>query len=205
MRRGVTRTVGGLPRHVHVTDTGCSEARWNERSRRDMDGRNEWERGDDDGWPRRRPLPHDGAGGRPDEHQQADVFAGHVVARLDRSTARRVATWASTVRCRGICPLPLGVAWQENGRLMGKNEALHAKNVALHPAGRAASPREAPDPASRDLHCLHCLQGDTPFQALTEVIPQIAWTARPAGWIDYYNQRWCDYTGMTVARTQGWG
>lgn len=43
------------------------------------------------------------------------------------------------------------------------------------------------------------------FQTLADTMPQIVWTARPDGWLDYYNQRWYDYTGMTPAETQGWG
>ncbi len=43
------------------------------------------------------------------------------------------------------------------------------------------------------------------FRLLTEVMPQIVWTARPDGFLDYYNQRWVDYTGMSVEQTQGWG
>ncbi|MBW4679321.1 MAG: PAS domain S-box protein [Microcoleus vaginatus WJT46-NPBG5] len=38
-----------------------------------------------------------------------------------------------------------------------------------------------------------------------EAVPQIIWTAQPDGWVDYYNQRWVDYTGMTIEQTQGWG
>jgi PAS domain S-box-containing protein len=45
------------------------------------------------------------------------------------------------------------------------------------------------------------------FRQLADAMPQIVWTARPDGWLDYYNQRWFDYTGMTLAETQGagWG
>ena len=43
------------------------------------------------------------------------------------------------------------------------------------------------------------------YRSLAEAIPQIVWTARPDGWIDYYNQRWFEYTGMTLEQTQGWG
>ncbi|MBD1937425.1 PAS domain S-box protein [Microcoleus sp. FACHB-68] len=38
-----------------------------------------------------------------------------------------------------------------------------------------------------------------------EAVPQIIWTAQADGWVDYYNQRWVDYTGMTIEETQGWG
>jgi PAS domain S-box-containing protein len=43
------------------------------------------------------------------------------------------------------------------------------------------------------------------FRQLADAMPQIVWTAKPDGWIDYYNQRWIDYTGMTLEKTQGWG
>jgi PAS domain S-box-containing protein len=35
------------------------------------------------------------------------------------------------------------------------------------------------------------------YRALTELAPQLVYTARPDGSIDYYNQAWFDYTGMT--------
>ncbi len=40
---------------------------------------------------------------------------------------------------------------------------------------------------------------------LANAMPQIVWTANPDGWLDYYNDRWVAYTGMTVEQTQGWG
>ena len=36
-------------------------------------------------------------------------------------------------------------------------------------------------------------------------LPELAWTALPDGHIDYYNQRWYDYTGTTFEEMQGWG
>jgi PAS domain S-box-containing protein len=43
------------------------------------------------------------------------------------------------------------------------------------------------------------------FRTLANSMPQMIWTARPDGWLDYYNQRWFDCTGMTLEETQGWG
>ncbi len=34
------------------------------------------------------------------------------------------------------------------------------------------------------------------FKRLADMSPQIIWTARPDGYIDYYNQRWYEYTGF---------
>ena len=43
------------------------------------------------------------------------------------------------------------------------------------------------------------------FQQLADSMPQIVYTARTDGWLDYCNQQWIDYTGLTLAQTQGWG
>lgn len=43
------------------------------------------------------------------------------------------------------------------------------------------------------------------FRTLANSMPQIFWAARRDGFIDYYNQRWFDYTGMTLEQTIGWG
>ncbi|HEY4709601.1 MAG TPA: response regulator [Candidatus Acidoferrales bacterium] len=43
------------------------------------------------------------------------------------------------------------------------------------------------------------------YRSLAETIPQIVWTARPDGWLDYFNQRWLDYSGMTTETSQGTG
>lgn len=43
------------------------------------------------------------------------------------------------------------------------------------------------------------------FRQLADSMPQIVWTAEPDGALDYYNQRWVDYTGLTLEQTVGWG
>ncbi|MEG4015074.1 PAS domain S-box protein [Microcoleus sp. S11D4] len=43
------------------------------------------------------------------------------------------------------------------------------------------------------------------YRALAEAIPQIVWTALPDGAIDYCNQGWFEYSGMTLEETKGWG
>ena len=39
--------------------------------------------------------------------------------------------------------------------------------------------------------------GELRYRFLADSIPQIAWTAKPDGKLDYYNQRWFDYAGTT--------
>jgi PAS domain S-box-containing protein len=43
------------------------------------------------------------------------------------------------------------------------------------------------------------------FRTMADAMPQMVWTARADGFVDYYNQRWFDYTGLTFEETQGWG
>ena len=43
------------------------------------------------------------------------------------------------------------------------------------------------------------------FHELADNISQFAWTADASGWINWYNQRWHDYTGMTLQEMEGWG
>ncbi|MCY7351945.1 MAG: PAS domain-containing protein [Cytophagaceae bacterium] len=39
-------------------------------------------------------------------------------------------------------------------------------------------------------------EGNRQFRRLTDLVPQILWTAQPDGYLDYYNQPWYDYTGF---------
>ncbi|MBD2499607.1 hybrid sensor histidine kinase/response regulator [Anabaena azotica] len=43
------------------------------------------------------------------------------------------------------------------------------------------------------------------YRYLAEAIPQIVWTANANGDCDYYNQNWCDYTGLTLEQSLGSG
>ena len=43
------------------------------------------------------------------------------------------------------------------------------------------------------------------FRTLLEAMPQITWTNLPNGEVNFYNQRWYDYTGQNFEATKGWG
>ncbi len=43
------------------------------------------------------------------------------------------------------------------------------------------------------------------FRALANSIANLAWMARPDGWIYWYNDQWYAYTGTTPADMEGWG
>lgn len=42
-------------------------------------------------------------------------------------------------------------------------------------------------------------------QPMIEGMPQLAWTARADGFIDYYNPRWYEFTGTSPEDMEGWG
>ncbi|MEP7190174.1 MAG: ATP-binding protein, partial [Roseiflexaceae bacterium] len=43
------------------------------------------------------------------------------------------------------------------------------------------------------------------YRELADSMPLVVWTAQPNGELDYYNQPWFDYTGLTFEQTHGWG
>jgi PAS domain S-box-containing protein len=43
------------------------------------------------------------------------------------------------------------------------------------------------------------------YRALSEAMPQMVWTAQKDGAMEYFNQRWLDYTGLSLAESQGDG
>ena len=49
-------------------------------------------------------------------------------------------------------------------------------------------------------------QAEDELRALMDVMPQLIWIARPDGYVEYHNQRWRDYTQVSLehARGDGW-
>ena len=72
------------------------------------------------------------------------------------------------------------------GELMEEIRALRAEVAALR--GRGASRR---DEVAAD--------SEAWFRELADTIPQIVWTARPDGFLDYYNRRWYELGGRAGA------
>lgn len=48
-------------------------------------------------------------------------------------------------------------------------------------------------------------QSEKRYRYLAETIPQIVWTADLHGLIDYTNWQWCEYSGLTLEQSLGWG
>ncbi|MBS1524907.1 MAG: PAS domain S-box protein [Bacteroidetes bacterium] len=43
------------------------------------------------------------------------------------------------------------------------------------------------------------------FKIFLDSIPQIAWASAATGEVEYYNQRWYEYTGLSFEETKSWG
>ena len=43
------------------------------------------------------------------------------------------------------------------------------------------------------------------FRTLLQAIPQMTWTNTPTGEVDFYNERWYAYTGLSFEQTRDWG
>lgn len=43
------------------------------------------------------------------------------------------------------------------------------------------------------------------FRIAIDTIPGLVWTALPDGHVDFLNQRWLEYTGLTLEQARGWG
>ncbi len=48
-------------------------------------------------------------------------------------------------------------------------------------------------------------ESEARFRAMANHMSQFAWMADRQGWIFWYNQRWLDYTGLSLEEMQGWG
>src|SRR6185369_15770606 len=47
------------------------------------------------------------------------------------------------------------------------------------------------------------LASERRYRTLAQAVPHIVWTARPNGTVDYFNQRWFEYTGLSVEQAAG--
>jgi formate hydrogenlyase transcriptional activator len=48
-------------------------------------------------------------------------------------------------------------------------------------------------------------QAEDRIRLIINTVPGLHWSARPDGWVNFINQRWLDYTGMTLEQALGWG
>jgi PAS domain S-box-containing protein len=48
-------------------------------------------------------------------------------------------------------------------------------------------------------------ESEDQVRQIIEIIPSLAWSARPDGSSEFFNQRWLDYTGLSTEQARNWG
>ena len=86
------------------------------------------------------------------------------------------------------------------GRVMGASKI--ARDVTALVSYQDAQ-REIIDVLHRSEAALR--NSESSFRQLADSMPQMVWTATPEGNVDYYNQRWHDYTGLNLEESKNWG
>lgn len=46
---------------------------------------------------------------------------------------------------------------------------------------------------------------ELPLRGVMDAIPGLVWSALPDGDVEFCNQRWLEYTGMSFNEIKGWG
>jgi PAS domain S-box-containing protein len=59
------------------------------------------------------------------------------------------------------------------------------------------------DPLKRTAEAL--AESEARFRAVANLVPDLLWQSDPDGSTPWYNARWLEYTGQTLAKAQGWG
>ena len=48
-------------------------------------------------------------------------------------------------------------------------------------------------------------ESEDQVRMIIDTIPALVWSANPAGSAEFFNQRWLDYTGLTLEQARDWG
>jgi serine/threonine-protein kinase len=101
---------------------------------------------------------------------------------------------------RQVCPdIPAGL------------EAVCLRALSKKPEDRYAAAKELADAvqqwqeAERRSAEEALRASEAQYRSLADLIPGIVWTARPDGWIDFANEFWFRFTGLTMEQTEGAG
>ena len=90
-------------------------------------------------------------------------------------------------------------------------EAICLRALAKDPSARHATAKELAEAvqqwqeAERRQAEQALRASEEQYRSLADLIPGIVWTARADGWIDYANQFWYEFTGLTPEQTMGSG
>ncbi|CAN5300382.1 hypothetical protein BH11CYA1_BH11CYA1_22480 [soil metagenome] len=101
--------------------------------------------------------------------------------------------------------IPKMLALRSPAELEVLNRTLSETNLKLSAAQQLLN-KQVDEGADRLEQALGEVQiSQQEFSFLFDMMPQLAWTAQPDGFIDFYNKGWYEYTGTTYESMQGWG
>ncbi|PYV40835.1 MAG: hypothetical protein DMG06_18995, partial [Acidobacteria bacterium] len=81
-----------------------------------------------------------------------------------------------------------------------------AAKVVSQPVGTTADVRWQPGPRAASDKAFDGLKGsEDQFRLMIDKIPTLAWSCLPDGTAEFLNQRWLDYTGLSLEEALGWG
>src|SRR5260370_32631342 len=71
--------------------------------------------------------------------------------------------------------------------------------------GIAGSPEQYPTRAEPDRAFDELKPSEDKFRVMVDAIPTFAWCALADGSVEFFNQRWHDYTGLSPLEARRWG
>ena len=124
-----------------------------------------------------------------------DEFPEAVGSEFDRQY-RRAVSERTAVTFEAFYP-PLGTWFEVRAYPSSAGVSVYFHDISDRKAAEAAR-----DEAETNLR-----ESERRFRQMADAMPQITWTARADGNLDYFNQRTYEYTGMTLEelRDDGWG
>ena len=99
------------------------------------------------------------------------------------------------------------IAEEPNTDLSGRTRFLQTTKIpfTVPETGESAVMGVWVDITERKLAKQKLEESEQRFQTMANSMSQLAWIARGNGFIEWYNQRWYDYTGTTPEAMEGWG
>ncbi len=118
----------------------------------------------------------------------------------DRDRARRV--WGHSLATGADYEIEYRFKGQDGGYRWFLGQALPKRDAAGHIVTWFGTCTDIHD---QKVASGLLLERESEFTTLADNMAQLSWMARPDGHIYWYNKRWYDYTGTTLAEMEGWG
>jgi PAS domain S-box-containing protein len=111
---------------------------------------------------------------------------------------------AARYQSRGRYWTLLGVPLSTEGEIIGVI-TLNRMEVRPYSDRQIALAKSFADQALIAIKNITTMESKRELQTTLDLIPTMAWRSRSDSFTEYFNQRWLDYTGLTIEQAQGWG